>query len=62
MLQLHTRSCVSFIFIIFYGFGANGCSFLNLHLAASCQADKDGDILAAVKTRMSVVSGGSIGR
>lgn len=45
-----------FLFSFFLWLWANCCFFLNLHLAASCQTDKDGDILAAVKTRISVVN------
>lgn len=48
---IHARVCYLFHFFIFLWLRANCCSFLSLHLA-----DKDGDILAAVKTRISVVS------
>lgn len=51
-----------FIYFFFVWLWANCCSFLTLHLAASCQTDKDGNILAAVKTRIPVVNDAKHGR
>lgn len=48
---VHARVFYLFHFLFFLWLRANCCSFLSLHLA-----DKDGDILAAVKTRISAVS------
>lgn len=51
LLQLRTRSWVGWFLVgVFSALLCANCCFLNL--AASCQTDKDGDIPAAVKTRV----------